>query len=99
MNYDLTVLNGINDLDKYDDNVDVEITLADNRVFSATFFTLENIKNLLLSYKATGECANGLYFWAKDMIIVKELDEDTLRKTINDLIDSEELYSCCSQIR
>ena len=95
MNFELVILNGENSLNRYDDNVDVEITLVDNRVFSATFFTLKNIESLLSNYKTTGECASGLYFWAQDMIVVNDLDEITLRKTIIDLLDSEELYICC----
>jgi len=99
MDFELAILSGEDNLNRYDDNVDVEIVLADNRVFSATFFTLKNIESLLLNYKTTGECANGLYFWAQDMIIVNDLDELTLRKAVNDLIDSEELYGSCSQIK
>ena len=99
MNYELTILKGENSLNRHDDNVDVEIVLADSRVFSATFFTLKNIERLLLEYEATGECASGLYFWSQDMIIVSDLDEPTLRKTIDDLIGSGELFACCSQIK
>ena len=98
MKFELAILTGNTNLNRCD-NVDVEITLSDKRVFSATFFTLKNIERLLSIYKTTGECANGLYFWAQDMIIVNDLDEPTLRKAVNDLIDSEELYGSCSQIK
>jgi len=99
MEFELAILERDNGLNRLDDNVDVEITLADNRVFAATFFTLKNVESLLSNYKVTGECANGLYFWAQDMILVSDLDEITVRQVIHDLIDSKELYSCCSQIR
>ena len=37
----------------------------------------------LCDYKKTGECANGLYFWASNMMIVQELTEQTICETID----------------
>ena len=57
--FKLRVLRHATDLDLLDDNVDIEVELSDGRVFSATFFTINNIKNLLCNYKKSGECSNG----------------------------------------
>ena len=48
------VLMGVNGLDPINDNVDVEIKMDDGRVYSATFFTMENIKRLLQRWQTTG---------------------------------------------
>jgi hypothetical protein len=41
-------------------NVDVEVELADGSLWSATFFTLANIKALFEKNHRTGECGGGL---------------------------------------
>lgn len=82
-----------------DDNVDVEITLPDGQVYSATFFTLANLKSLMAGYRKSGECANGLYVWAADMIVVEKLTRETIQKSIEDMVQTGEIYSACSRIR
>lgn len=98
MNFELTIFSNIKDIDVLNDNVDVEIKLNNGRKFIATFFTIENIKSLLHHYQKTGECANGLYIWATDMIIVDRLTEDVIRKSIVDLINNGEIYHACTEI-
>jgi hypothetical protein len=73
--YELTIYHGIAPFDPNNDNVDVEVTFQDGESFSAIFFTLQNIETLMKHYKKTGECADGLYFWASDMVIVQHLSE------------------------
>ena len=79
-----------------DSNCDVMVTLGDGRRFVGTFFTLTNIRTLMARYRGTGECARGSYFWASDMIIVDELSEETIRATVQDLIEEGELESAFS---
>jgi len=90
---------GVNGLDPIDDNVDVEIKMDDGRVYSATFFTMENIKRLLQDYQTSGECANGTYIWAADMIIVNRLTEKVIRESIDGLIKENEITQACTKIR
>ena len=45
MKFDIRILSN-EKLNEKDDNVDVEIILSDGKIFSATFFTIENIKTL-----------------------------------------------------
>lgn len=70
------------DLNLVNDNVDVEVFLDNGKRYSATFFTIQNIISILSKYKETKECCNGLYFWASDMIIVENLDDDVIKNNI-----------------
>jgi ACT domain-containing protein len=71
-------------------NVDVEITFPDGKRFAATFFTLKNIQELMENHASTGESLNGLYFWASDMVIIQDILETNIRKTIENLISTGE---------
>lgn len=95
--YKLTVFHGISPLDPNDDNVDVEVTFPNGESFSAVFFTLQNIETLMKRYKKTGECADGLYFWTSDMVIVQQLSEKTICATIDKLLVEGEFESVFSK--
>ena len=69
------------------DNLDVEVTLTDGTRFAATFFTLQNVEKLFRKNANTGECHGGLYLWAANMILVRELSEAIIVKTVEDLLD------------
>ena len=97
MKFDIRILSN-EKLNEKDDNVDVEIILSDGKIFSATFFTIENIKTLFKKNQETGECLSGQYFWATDMILVEKLTETSIRECVNDLINTNEISSCCTQI-
>lgn len=96
--YQLSLIVGQSDPDPEDDNIDVEIKLASGLRYAATFFTLKNIYTLMERHSQTGECANGLYFWASDMILVKELTEDVICKAVEDLIASGEIDKALTRI-
>lgn len=81
----------------YNDNTDVEITVNGSK-YIATFFTIENIKSLMEKYKSTGECLGGTYFWAADMIIVKDLSESTIHSTLDCMIKNGELEKSSQKI-
>ncbi|MNR28449.1 hypothetical protein D3C85_1457730 [compost metagenome] len=76
-----------------DDNVDVRIELADGRAFSVTFFTVTNLVTLMARWGKTGECANGLYVWAKNMIVVQEISQTVIRKVVYDLVANGDIES------
>jgi nicotinic acid phosphoribosyltransferase len=96
-NYQLTIHNGIAPLNPENDNVDVQVTFPNGESFSAVFFTLQNIYTLIQHYNKTGECANGLYFWASGMIIVQELTEQSICETIDNLLAEKEFKSVFSK--
>ena len=95
--YQLTIYHGIDPLDPDNDNVDVQVTFPNGESFSAVFFTLQNINTLMKHYKKTGECANGLYFWTSDMLIVQKLTEQTICETVDNLLAEEEFESVFSK--
>ncbi len=66
-------------------NVDVEVLERDGKRWAATFFTLENLEALFVKNAVTGECAEGTYFWASDMIVVRLLSMRVIQRTIRDL--------------
>jgi hypothetical protein len=76
--------------DPMQDNVDVEVRLADGRRFGATFFTLHNLERLFEKNRTTGECAAGLYLWATNMILVRELSIEAVKTTVRDLMTNGE---------
>jgi hypothetical protein len=88
--YELTIFAGADGLDPFDDNVDVEVALADGSRWSATFFTVANVEKLFEKNRGTGECRHGLYFWASDMILVRKLDRETITETIDGLLEGGE---------
>ena len=69
-----------------DGNADVHVYLENGEHYFATFFTMRNIESLIKKFRETGECSFGLYFWAAGMIIVEGLSEDTVIRTIDQLL-------------
>lgn len=88
---------GVKEWDRFDDNLDIEVAFSDGRKFTATVFTLKNLATLFSKNKETGECANGLYFWASEMLIVEELDETILTSLVESLICEGEFESAFSE--
>jgi hypothetical protein len=84
-NYQVRILSQYH-FDLEDGNIDVEVKFDSGQRFVATFFTLKNIKRLMGQYQSTGECKNGAYFWASDMIIVETLSEQNINSAVADLI-------------
>ncbi|KKL86230.1 hypothetical protein LCGC14_1946800 [marine sediment metagenome] len=76
--------------DPYNDNIDVEVAVHGVR-YDATFFTLNSIQTIFERNCVSGECANGTYFWACDMILVTCITEDVIRTTIEGLLLDGEL--------
>ncbi|MCG8462974.1 MAG: hypothetical protein MI919_42360 [Holophagales bacterium] len=87
---------GSEGLKELDDNADVEVLLPDGRRFGATFFTRANLDSILARYRETGECESGLYFWARDMILVDRLTRVTVEQTVLSLIRHGELEDAFS---
>ena len=90
MDYSIRIGNGRQDLDPDNDNVDVEVRFTDGGRYAATFFTVKNLRALMHRYAESGECADGLYVWAADMIVVARLTPSTIRAVVDDLLKSGE---------
>lgn len=87
--YTIKCIDSIDDI--YNDNIDVEVSFANGERYIATFFTVVNIQRIMEGYRHTGECLYGTYFWCSDLIIVKDLEMETIENTIRDLIRREML--------
>jgi|GEM_PF-1573565 len=72
------------------DNVDVEIRFSDAKRYAVTFFTLRNVEALMKQWKHTGEAHEGLYFSVHNPIIVRELTEEVILKSVMDIISQGE---------
>lgn len=75
-----------------DENIDVEVTLSGGERFTATFTTLKNIAAIMEGYRKSGECLAGKYFWASELIVVDDLNLESIRKVVADLLKSGELF-------
>ena len=84
------IVTGESPPDELDGNVDVTIEFRSGMTYVAQFFSLENISSLMQRWEQSGECASGLYFWAKHAIIVRRLTDDVICETIQSLIASGE---------
>ncbi len=81
-----------------DDNTDVIVTFEDGSKFIATFFTYKNITSLVENYKRTGECLNGKFFHATDMILIDRCSRDDIEQVIIHLIREEEFEEVFTKI-
>jgi hypothetical protein len=71
--------------DVTDDNVDIEVRLLDGTRWSATVFTVDNLRSLMAKWRSTGECS-GRYVSAADMIVVERLSDSGLRELVDELV-------------
>jgi hypothetical protein len=84
--------------DPLNDNIDIEVKFGDGRRYTATVFTLENLKTLFAKNKTTGECGGGLYFWATEMIIVEILNVEVMNSMVRILIAENEFESTFTRV-
>lgn len=76
-----------------DDNLDVIVTFSDRSKWIATFFTYNNIQTLREKNAKTGECMNGTYFQASDMVLIDNVSRERIVEVIDYLTDSGEFES------
>jgi hypothetical protein len=76
-----------------DTNSDVTVTRADGSLWTATFFTFENVNSLRKKYQRSGECLSGRYVWSTNMIIVDRLTRESVESIVADLLSSGEFES------
>jgi len=72
------------------DNSDVVVSFSDGSRYVATFFTYKNIESLRQKNNETGECLNGRYFWASNMLIISRIERREIEETIEHLISGNE---------
>jgi hypothetical protein len=73
----------------YNDNLDVNIILDSDKVFFGTLFTPMNIDFLI---------KGDIFFWATDMLVVRDLKKNTIRRAITKIINEGHLSNIFSEI-
>ena len=84
--------------DPLDDNVDVEVSFDDGKKYVLTFFTINNVHTIMSRHALSGESMGGNYFWCCDMIIVRRLDDVTIRGAIEDMLNRDCFFKAFSAI-
>ena len=69
-------------IDKFNDNIDVNIITENGDVYFATIFTVENIRYLMNKNDQR-------YFWADSMVVVDELDINSIYQIISEIVDDK----------
>lgn len=85
-------------VDHFDCNSDVIFELNDGSKWVATFFTYKNIETLRKKNQLTGECLNGTYFCATDMILISEMSEKIIKAVLDEMISNDEIEIYCQKI-
>ena len=88
----------LSSVDALDNNIDVFVEFSDGSRYTATFFTLHNLNTLMREYELTGECAGGLYIWASDMIVVRELSPASIEQCVASLIENHEFEGAFTRL-
>jgi hypothetical protein len=96
--YSIHVHHGLDGVDPVAGNVDVEVRFDDGSPYAATFFTLSNLRLIFEKNEQTGDCKGGLYLWASNMVIVRELTETTISETVADLVAQGEFEGAFSKL-
>ena len=87
-----------NSADPFDCNSDVIFELNDGSKWIATFFTYQNIETLRKKNQLSGECLNGIYFCATDMILVAEMSEEIIESVLQELLLMNEIDTYCRKL-
>ncbi len=88
--YRILVIEGVDDLDPINNNVDLEVHFDDGRRYGATFFTPRNLQYIIEKDAGT-EWDDGPYVWSPYMVVVRDLCPQTIAETVAHLIRSERL--------
>jgi len=96
--FKIEFIGDINKVNKYNDNIDVYVYFSNEEIYTATFFTVENISSLMSKFKKSGECNFGKYFWAIDMCIVDEISEKAILDSIEYMLKNGEFKNIFTAI-
>ncbi len=66
---------------------ETESNKIESQKYIASFFTYQNIDTLVSEHQENGLFLNGTYFYAKNMLLIKDCSKSTVTKVIMDLID------------
>ncbi|RAP27035.1 hypothetical protein C2W64_01181 [Brevibacillus laterosporus] len=86
------------EFDPYDDNTDVIVSFPDRTRYIASFFTYKNIETLTKKNQTSSENMSGLYFWASDMVLVENVNPETIEAMIDHLIAEDNFDTLFTKI-
>ena len=72
-------------------SVEVELTTKNGDKYLSNFVTLEYIRRISRKNKVTGECADGVYYWMPQMVVIERITPENIRKTIDYMIEHLEI--------
>lgn len=73
------------------ENVDVFVRLADGSEWTATVFTLAEVRRLMDRSAVSGEAQAGAYFWCWDGLIVRDAGVAAMVEVLAGLVGSDEV--------
>lgn len=91
INFKIVFPTGYNPVDVSNDNFDINVIFSDGRIFWCTIYTPKNILTLLDNSEES-------FFWATNMLIVRDLRRNTIRLAIEQSIENEIFISVAEEI-
>jgi hypothetical protein len=76
--------------DPSDCNSDVLVIFPDGKAWAAKFFTYRNLATLSQKNRRSGDCLQGGYFWASNMILVDVLTRARVEAVVAELLANNE---------
>ena len=68
-------------------NTDVVVTLDNGKKFIASFFSYKYLNKINHEHIKSGEYLRGNYFWDKNMVLVKDCSNKTIKPVVINLMD------------
>lgn len=91
MKFKLYFPSGFKNLDVFNGNVDVNIITEDYSVYFVVFYTIEHIKSIM-------ERESKVWYWDEDMVVINNLEMETIKVAIADLISDGYLKEAASKL-
>lgn len=73
---------------------DVEVSGLDGRSWVGTVATLSMIDAATESYRESGDCLSGTYFWVSDLLLVGDGTEAAVFESVFSLVATGEIDDC-----
>ena len=80
-----------------EDYADIHINIK-GKDYWMSIATIDFINSRMEHYQESGENAGGSYFCGKNMVVVKRIDQDTVRRTLEDFIERGDILEFASQL-
>lgn len=74
-------------IDYKNTNTDVIVELTNGEAYAASFFTYDNLREVIRKNKLEGTCLHGKYFWVESMVFVEDCSREIIWEIVNDLIE------------